>query len=332
MTTPILELQGLDKRYGQVHALRAVTARVEPGPVGLLGPNGAGKTTLLKLLLGQLRPSSGSASIAGHSPQSSAGRMAIRRVVGYMPEGDCLLPDMTGVQLVSTLGRITGLRKQDAMTRAHETLDYVGIEEARYRSVEQYSTGMKQRLKLAQALVHDPQLLLLDEPTNGLDPRGRRHMLELVHDLGHKQRKNILLCSHLLRDVEQTCDHVLVLDKGTVVTQGSMEEMTGSDGMRLILEPTGEEHELASFQERLADAGFGLERKERQLILTLATARNFEWERDLADPIFELARESGVRIQGLDLVRSSLEQVFLDAVGVSPGSAQDQPAAEEVSP
>ena len=157
-------------------------------------------------------------------------------------------------------------------------------------------------------------------------------MLELVHDLGHKQRKNILLCSHLLRDVEQTCDHVLVLDKGTVVTQGSMEEMTGSDGMRLILEPTGEEHELASFQERLADAGFGLERKERQLILTLATARDFEWERDLADPIFELARESGVRIQGLDLVRSSLEQVFLDAVGVSPGSAQDQPAAEEVSP
>src|SRR5262249_29170102 len=151
-----------------------------PGPIGLLGPNGAGKTTLLKLLLGLLEPDSGSARIAGHDPRTASGRIALRRDVGYMPEGDCLIPGLSSVELVATLGRLAGLSAVDALTRAHEVLDYVGLDESRYRPADGYSTGMKQRLKLAQALVHDPALLLLDEPTNGLDPRGRKHMLDLV--------------------------------------------------------------------------------------------------------------------------------------------------------
>lgn len=312
---PILRLEALEKRYGSVRALAGLAAVVPAGAVGLLGPNGAGKTTLLKLLLGLLRPDSGRADIAGHSPATRRGRLAIRRMVGYMPEGDCLLPDMTGVELVSTLGRLTGLSKQDAMTRAHETLDYVEIEEARYRSVEQYSTGMKQRLKLAQALVHDPVLLLLDEPTNGLDPKGRRHMLDLIHDLGHAQGKSVLLCSHLLRDVERTCDHVLVLDRGTVVTQGSMDRMTGSDGLRLVVQTAGEPERVQGLATALEGAGFPVTREGERLTLGLAGVPGFDWERDAADPILALAAGSGVRIEGLDLVRSTLEQVFLAAIG-----------------
>jgi len=193
MTAPVISLRGLHKRYGDVRALDGLTLAVPAGPVGLLGPNGAGKTTLIKLLLGQLAPEAGEARIAGLDPGRSSERLRVREVVGYMPEGDCLLPAMTGVELVATLGRLTGLTRQDAMTRAHEVLDYVQLEEQRYRKLEEYSTGMKQRLKLAQALVHDPPLLLLDEPTNGLDPRGRRQMLNLIHDLGHQQGKNLLL-------------------------------------------------------------------------------------------------------------------------------------------
>ena len=225
-SAPVIALQQLAKHYGQVRALDGLSMELAPGPTGLLGPNGAGKTTLLKLLLGQLVPDAGTARIAGRNPQDRNDRLNLRRFVGYMPENDCLLPRHNGVETVITLGQLSGMNYHDAMKRAHEVLDYVGLDEARYRQMEEYSSGMKQRLKLAQALVHDPDILLLDEPTSGLDPKGRRHMLELVHDLGYQQGKSILLCSHLLRDVEKTCSTVVVLHKGKVLHTGAINVLT----------------------------------------------------------------------------------------------------------
>jgi ABC-2 type transport system ATP-binding protein len=306
-TDPVIQLRGLVKTYGAVRALDGVSVEVPSGAVGLLGPNGAGKTTLIKLLLGLLVPTRGEARIGGLDPVGRRSRLAIRRVVGYMPEGDCLLPGMSGVELVSTLGRITGLSKQDAMTRAHEVLDYVELDEERYRMLDEYSTGMKQRLKLAQTLVHDPDILLLDEPTNGLDPKGRRHMLELVHDLGHAQGKNILLCSHLLPDVEQTCDHVVVLDRGRLCTSGAIEAMTASDSVQMAVTLGDPWEPLAR---RFATEGFECEGEGRELRLRLP-----QNVRD-ADHLFVLAAEEGVTITGLREVRSSLQDVFLEALGL----------------
>ena len=309
---PVIEIHELSKSFGSVRALDKLSLRLEGGAVGLLGPNGSGKTTLIKLLLGLLLPDSGRASIAGSDPRTAAGRLALRRSVGYMPESDCLIPGMTGIELVATLGELSGLSREDAMTRAHEVLDYVGLDEARYRDCEPYSTGMKQRLKLAQALVHDPPLLLLDEPTNGLDPKGRKHMLELVADLGAAQKKSLLVCSHLLPDVERTCERVVVLKAGHAVLEGSISELTQRRGRRLRAEFGGA---LESLDALLAAAGVEVESHERNArVLVLPEAQAD------ADGLFELCGRAGVRLESLSELRSSLEEVFLD------GIAREEPA------
>lgn len=320
MDAPIVSLRGLEKRYGEVRALRELDLELPPGPAGLLGPNGAGKTTLIKLLLGLLEPTSGTARIVGLDPARRKDRLAIRRMVGYMPEGDCLLPGMSAVELVSTLGRITGLARQDAMTRAHEVLDYVELEEARYRGLEEYSTGMKQRLKLAQALVHDPQLLLLDEPTNGLDPKGRKHMLDLVEDLGHAQGKSILLCSHLLPDVERTCEHIVVIDHGRAVEQGTIRDLTGGDGLLLHIDVEGGGERLAA---ALTASGVRLHSSS-----TTRISVHVEPEADDADDILAAAADLGIVVTGIDPARSTLEDVFLAAVdGAADLSAPSEPGS-----
>ena len=203
-----------------------MSATFPAGAIGLLGPNGAGKSTLLKSLLGFLVPDhrpddACSASTSPPRPSKSGRR------IGYMPETDGHIPGMNAVSFVAYCGQLAGLPAADAMQRAHEVLYYVGLGEARYRNVETYSTGMKQRIKLAQALVHDPDLLFLDEPTNGMDPKGRDEMLELVRDLAHNKQINLILSSHLLPDVEYTCDRVVVLDKGQVVAQGPIDDAEG---------------------------------------------------------------------------------------------------------
>ena len=304
MSEAIIVLDGLEKRYGAIRALEGLTLELPPGPVGLLGPNGAGKSTLIKLLLGQLEPSGGRARIAGFDPTDKHQRLALRRKVGYMPESDCLIPRMNGVEIVTALGRLTGLTARDSITRAHEVLDYVGLEEARYRGLDEYSTGMKQRLKLAQALVHDPELLLLDEPTNGLDPKGRKHMLELVHDLGHNQGKSLLLCSHLLPDVERTCTRVVVIHKGQIRSSGVIDELTQNDGNWVEVEVDGA---LPAFQARLVAEGYAVEADgpDRLRVKVL--------EAD-GDRLFELAAASGVVLSELTLERASLEDVFLDTL------------------
>src|SRR4051794_24727788 len=224
----IVELSRVSVRYGSQWALRDVTASLPAGAVGLLGPNGAGKSTLLKALLGFVVPDEGSMQVLGLDVRASP--LLIRARLGYMPESDAHIPGMNAVTFVAYCGELSGLPRSDAMQRAHEVLYYVGLGEARYRNIETYSTGMKQRIKLAQALVHDPDLLFLDEPTNGMDPKGRDEMLELVRDIAHNKGMNLILSSHLLPDVEYTCDYVVVMDKGQIATSGPIESLKGHGG------------------------------------------------------------------------------------------------------
>ena len=224
--TPLVEFDDLAVSYGQVQALAGVKGAFLPGPTGLLGPNGAGKTTLLKTLLGFLTPDRGRMTAFGKDPTKEP--LDVRRRLGYMPEQDCHIPGMTAAAFVAFAGELSGLPRDEAISRAHEVLYYVGLGEARYRNVETYSTGMKQRVKLAQALVHDPELLLLDEPTNGLDPQGREEMLALIRDIATRRGMSLILCSHLLHDVERVCDQVIVLNQGQIARQGQVRELTGA--------------------------------------------------------------------------------------------------------
>ncbi|MEZ6013498.1 MAG: ABC transporter ATP-binding protein [Planctomycetota bacterium] len=335
----VIRLNGIAKRYGSVVALADITMTLPPGPVGLLGPNGAGKTTLIKVLLGLTVPTAGEARIAGMSPRTRRERLELRRRVGYMPESDCLIPGTTAIELISTLGKLVGLSAADAITRAHEVLDYVQLDEARYRPIEGFSTGMKQRLKLAQALVHDPPVLLLDEPTNGLDPKGRRQMLALVEDLGRGQGKNVLLCSHLLPDVERTCDHVVVLDRGRVALQGDVATLTRAEAQRVVLKTVQDGARLAALlgAPDLARAGWSVEPLGRetyrvtlpepagdQAAHTAASGAEAE-ERGAGGPgaprsadvdeLLGLAAAVEVLVESVEPVRSTLEEVFLGALG-----------------
>ncbi len=218
-----LELQNVSHFYGKLQALRDVSVRLDKGRVGLLGPNGAGKSTLLKIILGLLPPSSGSGAILGHDIRTAGA--ALRRAVGFVSEADAFVPGMRGVSYVALAGELYGMARKQALRRAHEVLTYLDLGEARYRAVEEYSTGMKQRLKLAQALVHDPPALLLDEPTSGLDPAGRRTMLDLLLTLGRDLGKSLLISTHLLGDVERTCEAVIILHQGRALCHGELKQL-----------------------------------------------------------------------------------------------------------
>src|SRR5215467_8743819 len=247
---PVVTLDGVTVAYGRNRALRDVTSSFAAGAVGLLGPNGAGKSTMIKSLLGFIVPEHGRMRVLGYDVAESP--LEIRARVGYMPESDAHIPGMNAVSFVAYCGELAGLPRVDAMQRAHEVLFYVGLGEARYRNVETYSTGMKQRIKLAQALVHDPDLLFLDEPTNGMDPKGRDEMLELVRDLSHNKGVNLILSSHLLPDVEYTCDYVVVLNEGTVAAHGLISALKGPGGRVYEVRVKGE---LAPFVATLQAAG-----------------------------------------------------------------------------
>ncbi len=317
MNEPVIQLDRLEKHFGAVQALRGLTLSVAPGPVGLLGPNGAGKSTLLKLLLGLIAPTGGCASIVGFDPATRQGRLAIRRRVGYMPESDSTIPGMNAVEMTMTLGRISGLGAEDAMTRAHEVLDYVELHEERYRDIEGYSTGMKQRLKLAQALAHDPDILLLDEPTNGLDPKGRRHMLELIEDLGKNERKNLLLCSHLLPDIEKTCEKVVVLHRGSVVASEEIENMTRRDERWMRVEVRSDSERFAGELER---EGLLFEHTEPLRFRVRLPDANGED----GDILFACARASQVTLVSFEPVHSTLEEAFFKALDETPSQPTER--------
>ena len=228
---PLLEAKGLTKHYGSTIALEAVDFQVIEGITGLLGPNGAGKSTAIKLFLGLLKPTSGSAEVMG---QKTYEAVESRTSVGYMPEHDCLPAAITASEFLAHMAQISGIPPSYARTRAADVLRHVGLDEERYRPVGQYSTGMKQRLKLAQALVHDPVLVLLDEASAGLDPGGREDMLTLIRRTGREFGVSILLSSHLMGDVESTCDRIIVLDGGHVTDEGPVSSFTQETQMLFI--------------------------------------------------------------------------------------------------
>src|SRR6476619_7034529 len=225
--TPLIELHNVTRTFGAFTALHDITLSLPTGRIGLLGPNGAGKSTLLKILMGLIPPSSGTGRVLDEAlgDSDSEGNWHLRRLIGFMPEADALVPGLTGVEYVALAGELYGMPRREAQRRAHEVLSYLELEEARYRRVEEYSTGMKQRAKLAQALVHDPPVLLLDEPTSGLDPAGRDAMLRLIRELGTDHGKSVLLSTHLLADVQAVCERVVILAGGVVRGEGTVDEL-----------------------------------------------------------------------------------------------------------
>jgi len=301
----VVQLDDVTVIYGKNQALKNVSAKFAKGAVGLLGPNGAGKSTMLKSLLGFVKPDKGRMTVLDMDVAQSP--LAIRARIGYMPENDAHIPGMNAVSFVAYCGQLAGLPAVDAMQRAHEVLYYVGLGEARYRNVDTYSTGMKQRIKLAQALVHDPDLLFLDEPTNGMDPKGRDEMLELVRDLGHNKGVSLILSSHLLPDVEFTCDHVVVMDKGQVATYGPIEELKGPTGRVYELRVKGD---LRGFLDVLAKAGMDTHATDEDVMRVFVPAGMGDHR-----AIFTAAAGYGVQVRHLRPSVPTLEDVFAKAIG-----------------
>ena len=297
-------LDRVSVRYGKQWALRDVSASFPSGAVGLLGPNGAGKSTMIKALLGFVVPDQGQMRVLDLDVKQAP--LRIRSRVGYMPESDAHIPGMNAVSFVAYCGELSGLPRADAMQRAHEVLYYVGLGEVRYRNVETYSTGMKQRIKLAQALVHDPDLLVLDEPTNGMDPRGRDEMLELVRDIAHNKGLNLILSSHLLPDVEYTCDHDVEMDKGTVATQGPIAALKGVGGR--VFEVRVKDH-TARFVAALEATGLECHATDEDVM------RVFVPDDRGARFLFDVAARERIQVRHLRASVPTLEDVFARAVG-----------------
>src|SRR5271166_6045907 len=248
--TPVIELQGLSVRFGSRNILNNLVCSLRGRAIGLLGPNGAGKSTLINTLLGFYQPCSGSACVLGHDIRTET--RTVRSLVGYMPENDALISKMSAVSFVQMMAELSGLPPAAALERAHEALFCVGLAEARYRELGTYSLGMKQLAKLAQAIAHGPKLLILDEPTNGLDPPARQRMIKLIGEMKAVTNMHIVLCSHLLRDVEETCEEVLILKSGRIVHYANLEEERRANKRFVELETRGD---ASGFAEELIALG-----------------------------------------------------------------------------
>jgi len=300
----MISLKDLRKSYGTVEALRGVSVEIPTGAaVGLLGPNGAGKSTLIRILLGLLKPTSGGARVLGID--SASRPLDIRSRVGYMPEDDCHIPGFSAVGYVAYAAELSGLPPADAIRRAHEVLDYVGMDEERYRRVETYSSGMRQRIKLAQAIVHDPEVLFLDEPTDGMDPTGRDDMLELIGDIASLGDVSLLVSSHLLFDVQQVCRHIVVLGMGTVRLAGDLADLRRAGENRFEVRLKGD---AAGFLKGIAEIGGEAQSAEGETLRVSLPAGAS------ARRIVECAERAGVQIRHLRPALNTLEDVFMQAM------------------
>ena len=299
----LIAVEGLVKRFGAVTALDGVTLALDAPATGLLGANGAGKSTLMRLLLGLVRPDEGGVSVLGVDAARDAAE--VRRRLGYMPELDCLPLEMTARDLVVHMAELRGLPRRDAVLRASEVLFQVGLEEERSRLIRTFSTGMKQRAKLAQALVHSPELVVLDEPTNGLDPSGREEMLALVRRLSSELGIAVLLSSHVLEDVTRTCDAVVVLREGRVVTAGRIDEMEGLAGDGVLVRATGD---LEAFAGRLAARGLTARPRDGGVAVGGAP------EDVLLDGVRDAAAEAGIALRELRPAGPTLEDALVEAL------------------
>ena len=308
----LVQTEDLSVFYGKSLALDNINLSINSKSTGLLGPNGAGKSTLIKTLLGFLIPSSGSVKILGSSIRDNS--IKVRHQIGYMPENDCHIPDMTGLDFVSYMGELTGMPKDDATQRAHEVLQYVNLGEARYRKVDTYSIGMKQRVKLAQALTHDPMVLLLDEPTNGMDPTGRQEILELIRDISTHKNIDIIFSSHILDDVEYVCEDVIALDQGKVVLAGNMKQLKSEHRPSYELKIKGNQ-EAYIHALRKNDCEVDI-RSSVEIRVTSQNSMSIN-----NNLFFQLAIETGIQIRHLGLVEQSLEDIFMTAVEYSEPSS-----------
>jgi len=302
---PVVVVSELTVRYGKRTILENFSLTIPEGCTGLLGPNGAGKTTLIKTLMGFLTPASGTAQVLNRDVASE--RLRIRQHIGFMPEQDCHIPGMNAVAFVAYAGELAGMPSEQALRRAHEVLEYCGLGEARYREVETYSTGMKQRIKLAQALVHGPDLLFLDEPTNGLDPQGRDGMLDLIRDISHGKGLSVVVCSHLLPDIERTCDHVIVMQTGKVRQQGPISTLRQHKTLTYEIEL---KEFSPAFVQSLAARGGSLERNNGALCQFTFPAG----VESIGRRIFEAAQESQTQVRKFRETQRSLEEIFMEAL------------------
>jgi ABC-2 type transport system ATP-binding protein len=304
---PVATISNLTVKYGEKVAISDLSVDIPEGCVGLLGPNGAGKTTLLKTLLGFLRPAAGRGSVLGLDTGTQG--LRIRQRIGLMPEQDCHIPGMNAVSFVAYAGELAGMPGPQALRRAHEVLEYCGLGEARYRNIETYSTGMKQRIKLAQAIVHGPRLLLLDEPTNGLDPAGRDEMLTLIRDISRGKGIDVVVSSHLMPDVERTCDTVIVMRAGRIATQGEVAALRQTAGVQVDVE--------LRFPEEVEEFGAALLRRGAEMVPQPGVRCRVLLPNGNADAgrvLFEAAKEANAQVRGFRPALRSLEDIFLEAV------------------
>ena len=302
-STPVIDLDGLSVKFGRRPILQDLRADMRGRAIGLLGPNGAGKTTLIHTLLGFHPASSGTARIFGRDITDEA--KEIKSLVGYMPERDSFIAKMSAVHLVRLMAELSGLPPDAALERAHEALFYVGLGEARYRKLDTYSLGMKQLAKLAQAIVHGPKLIFLDEPTNGLDPPARARMIRLIREIRDSGQAHIVLSSHLLRDVEECCEEILILKDGRLVVYCNLEEERKSNRKFLMLETRGDQNKFAEAIRALG-CEYALTGDHRvKIVLDQGTE-----VRDL----YRVADEQQVQIRRLSYKRDSLEDIFLKAM------------------
>ncbi len=302
MASTLISLDGVYKRFGRIEVLRGIDLVVSPGVTGLLGPNGAGKSSLIKLLLGLIRADSGSGNVMGF-PLGKQGR-SLRQKIGYVPEEDCYIPGLTGVEAVQFAAALSGLPDVEALRRAHEILDFCGMKQERYRPIETYSTGMRQKIKFAAAIVHDPELLILDEPTSGLDPEEREQLLVRIRMLADHHQKSVLISTHILPDVQQVCDHVVILVKGKVRLQQSFTSLNrpASPSLTVSLLSTPE-----PFVAAIKKAGIDIaEIVPGQFRIGL--------DHNQSELLWNIAEGTGSIIQSLRPAKNSLEEIFIAAV------------------
>jgi ABC-2 type transport system ATP-binding protein len=308
--TPLIAARELTRRYGAVTALDALTVSIEPGITGLVGANGAGKSTFVKILLGIVDPSSGGAEVMGHDVVRE--REAIRALVGYMPEHDCLPPDMSATEFVSFMARCSGLPATAARERTAEVLRHVGLFEERYRPMGGYSTGMAQRVKLAQALVHDPRLLILDEPTNGLDPEGRDEMLSLVSRTGREFGISVLVSSHLLGELERICERVVLIEQGRLLRAEQLGSLT-SETATLVVELDGDDVAVATFVAQVAAAGLLVQPERQRVMVELPDTGDAAQLSAAYDLVRDAAVMADVGVLRLERRRGHLQDLFAGA-------------------
>ncbi len=314
---PVIAVDNLRVRLGKREILKGISCRLGASGVGkaigLLGPNGAGKSTLIQTLLGFHKPSAGSAQILGFDCHRQS--LDVKTRIGYMPENDSLIADMTAVAFLRLMGELSGLPAAAALEKAHETLFHVGLGEARYRNVGTYSLGMKQMAKLAQAIIHGPELVILDEPTNGLDPAARQRMLVLIKEMKEQHGMNVLLCSHLLHDVEQVCDEVVILKDGQIVHQCDLAAERQANKRFVQLQVSGDDRNLGAALREIGAEGVSESPGTWRIVLPVEIEVNALWR---------ITARENLRITKLAYRRDTLEEIFLKAVGHLQPSPQPE--------